>query len=822
MSRVIVKGLPLYYSEGKLRKLFSEDGTVTDVKLIRKRNGISRRFAFIGFKSPDDATKAIKCRNGTFIDTSKIEVELAKTMKDPELPMSWREKRKLQRQQEKRMEKDLKRMEDLEKSVRLRKKQKRESNKDILEEKIKANPELQEYLETTKSNGRSWNNDDVEPAKVPSSSALKEVLDKKENDKKAHDDDSMDVDENASESDKEDKEESKENSEEEPESNDESNNKENDETNDNDEKLDDLEWFKSKRVRIPEKHGGEEENKPEKPKEELPEKKPKVKAPTAVVEPKLTEEEQNEQLIEKTGRLFLRNIPYTATEADFHQLFEKYGDLKEVHVAVDSRTGSSKGFAYIQFKAHTDAIPAYRDLDGTIFEGRLLHIIPGKVKKDEGKINEFILKNMPLKKQRFIRRKLGAAKQQFSWNSLYMNNEAVLDSVASEMGISKSNLIDPENSSSAIKQALAEAHVIGDVRKYFEGKGIDLTKFNGKEKDDKIILVKNFQHGVTKEEIGEKFAQYGKLRRIVMPPAGTIAIVEFRDAPNGRTAFNKLSFKRLGKSILYLEKGPKDLFNKEPDEEDTLEEGEPITKKEAVTETVESEPEEEEFEGPTVSIFVKNLNFSTTSSELADTFKPLEGFVVAVVKTKPDARHPGRTLSMGFGFVEFKTKSQALTAIKTMDGFLLSGHKLELKLSTRSGNKGKSSKHSKSAHSPKIIVKNLPFEATRKDVFELFASFGHLKSVRVPKKFDKSARGFAFVEFNTVKEAQSVMDQLQGVHLLGRRLVLDFAEKDTTNAEEEIERMTKKARKQVNAREMADVRETNNRKRELDLDTDEE
>ncbi|EIF45820.1 multiple rna-binding domain-containing protein 1 [Brettanomyces bruxellensis AWRI1499] len=122
--------------------------------------------------------------------------------------------------------------------------------------------------------------------------------------------------------------------------------------------------------------------------------------------------------------------------------------------------------------------------------------------------------------------------------------------------------------------------------------------------------------------------------------------------------------------------------------------------------------------------------------------------------------------------------------------------------------------------STKIIVKNLPFEASRDDVFQLFSSFAHLKSVRVPKKFDRSARGFAFVEFNTVKEAETVMDQLQGVHLLGRRLVLDFAEKNADNAEEEISRMTKKARKQVNATKLAGLREMNEGKRELDLESD--
>lgn len=76
-----------------------------------------------------------------------------------------------------------------------------------------------------------------------------------------------------------------------------------------------------------------------------------------------------------------------------------------------------------------------------------------------------------------------------------------------------------------------------------------------------------------------------------------------------------------------------------------------------------------------------------------------------------------------------------------MDGTVIDGHKIQLKLSHRQASQNGNTKTKSNKKSGKIIVKNLPFEATRKDVFELFNSFGQLKSVRVPKKFDKSARG---------------------------------------------------------------------------------
>ncbi|KAM9916707.1 hypothetical protein OXX80_013519, partial [Metschnikowia pulcherrima] len=61
-------------------------------------------------------------------------------------------------------------------------------------------------------------------------------------------------------------------------------------------------------------------------------------------------------------------------------------------------------------------------------------------------------------------------------------------------------------------------------------------------------------------------------------------------------------------------------------------------------------------------------------------------------------------------------------------------------------------------------------------------------------------------EYTLLKEAESAMDSLKGVHLLGRRLVMQYAEKASENAEDEIEKMTQKVSKQAASREVAAVR----------------
>lgn len=55
------------------------------------------------------------------------------------------------------------------------------------------------------------------------------------------------------------------------------------------------------------------------------------------------------------------------------------------------------------------------------------------------------------------------------------------------------------------------------------------------------------------------------------------------------------------------------------------------------------------------------------------------------------------------------------------------------------------------------------------------SAYGTLKSVRMPRKFDSKARGFAFLEFMSRHEAENAMSTLKHTHLLGRHLVLDWA-----------------------------------------------
>lgn len=55
----------------------------------------------------------------------------------------------------------------------------------------------------------------------------------------------------------------------------------------------------------------------------------------------------------------------------------------ELNVPTDHVTHKLKGFGTVTFLMPEHAVLAYSKLDGTVFHGRMLHLLPGKAKDTE-------------------------------------------------------------------------------------------------------------------------------------------------------------------------------------------------------------------------------------------------------------------------------------------------------------------------------------------------------------------------------------------------------------------------------------------------------
>lgn len=73
-------------------------------------------------------------------------------------------------------------------------------------------------------------------------------------------------------------------------------------------------------------------------------------------------------------RLYVGNIPWSATEADLTKRFGEYGTLVSVRVITDRDTGRSKGFAFVEYEEESAAQAALDDENGADMDGRTLRV----------------------------------------------------------------------------------------------------------------------------------------------------------------------------------------------------------------------------------------------------------------------------------------------------------------------------------------------------------------------------------------------------------------------------------------------------------------
>ena len=72
-------------------------------------------------------------------------------------------------------------------------------------------------------------------------------------------------------------------------------------------------------------------------------------------------------------KLYVGNLPFTATEEAVRALFSKHGTVEKVSLISDRDTGRPRGFAFVEM-SNADASRAMQALNGIDFEGRALRI----------------------------------------------------------------------------------------------------------------------------------------------------------------------------------------------------------------------------------------------------------------------------------------------------------------------------------------------------------------------------------------------------------------------------------------------------------------
>jgi RNA recognition motif-containing protein len=83
-------------------------------------------------------------------------------------------------------------------------------------------------------------------------------------------------------------------------------------------------------------------------------------------------------------KIYVGNLPFSATESDLRSLFEPHGDVASVNVITDRETGRPRGFAFVEMEEASSASNAIRALDGSDMGGRNLKVNEAQDKRSGG------------------------------------------------------------------------------------------------------------------------------------------------------------------------------------------------------------------------------------------------------------------------------------------------------------------------------------------------------------------------------------------------------------------------------------------------------
>ncbi|RDD47300.1 putative RNA-binding protein 19 [Trichoplax sp. H2] len=869
MSRLVVKNLPCNISEDRLRALFSEFGELTDVQLKFTEDKIFRRFAFIGYRHKCDASTAQKFFNNSYIDTSKIEIEPCYPLNERIAARVWKKYSKRDHASTSKVrhegfsrdtsKRDQSKVENLEIAV----KKEQKSLRQFYEERTN--------ITLTHDKNVPLQNKISEPMdKATVTANFETVMSKRSTDKgtlknrvhiKFHEgllvftrcqttDNTRSKVSNISMT--------------------QLPNKESD-TEDNapakniitiklrglpfDVNEEEIKEFfhptKLENTRLMTNHKGKpngvafvdftnEEDACKAMKsnkdyirnryiELFPDEGKHLEISdtpvTSAINSQISHETQEDSMkrrqesyvadIERTGRLFLRNLAYCCTENDIKDLLSNYGPLKEVHLPKSADRKGNIGFAFVKFATPADAIRAANDLDGAIFLGRIIHLLPGREDYSTSNSSNDNLETGSSLTSKSYKKNANSSRKKLSesphnWNSLFLNQNAVLDALASKLDADKAKILDTEiDQSLAVRLALGETKLVADTRSFLMSHAVNLESLTKpcKERSKTVIIVKNLPFGTKKNELCELFSEYGSIERVIIPPSGITALVEYTKDIEARNGFRKLAYSKFKSSPLYLEWAPIDVFNAASgssiDNNNGIDDSAKPPNCEILNGKVDAKTQNLQR-----TIFIRNLNFQTDecrlrkvyhlyfrlgsgllaqlTNKLFQEFRKFSEPVSVFIPKKKTSNKPHQKISMGFGFIEYRNREDAERTIKDLQHCEVDGRRLELEISTSTQHSQtstikKNMSVSNKPNTTKILVKNLPFEATKSEVKQIFSVFGEIKCIRIPRKYGqrKQHRGFTFIEFITKADAKRAFTALQdSTHLYGRRLILQWAEED--------------------------------------------
>eukprot|EP00007_Cunea_sp_BSH-02190019_P008316 CAMPEP_0174238704 /NCGR_PEP_ID=MMETSP0417-20130205/12152_1 /TAXON_ID=242541 /ORGANISM="Mayorella sp, Strain BSH-02190019" /LENGTH=649 /DNA_ID=CAMNT_0015317573 /DNA_START=11 /DNA_END=1957 /DNA_ORIENTATION=+ len=629
-SRLVVKNIPRTLTSEQLRKHFAKQGDVTDARVLYTADGRSRQFGFVGYRTEEEASRARKFFDKSYINTSRLTVETAMMVGDERIPRAWsrytqgssrhtrhekwkdRCERELQEKNAKAIKRRKTAAEDQAEADEAKRKRTRHSvvltanDETVVTKRAnKAGELVRKSVPNVKRGGvgkkltrthikfageedRSENADDRDDDELldRDDDSMLEAASSSDSDKasstrrarsKGKKQNAHSVDESVDLDDAQEEElldlmllEPAESSDEE------------------DDEQDDRQHDEEEQAQT---KSSEQEDEDERERDDDQEDAQFARRDLTAEQLPVTASKKDEEAnlpvpdLSETGRLFVRNLSFACSEKELQKLFGKVGRVVECEIVRDTRTGLSSGYGFVRFEQPQHAIQALARNDGRIFQGRLLHVLPARPERIADEDDEAAAaeqeengrsRSFKAKKQAKERASAGSEGDERRWNALLVRADVAAAAAARAHGLSKGEVLDArEGDQAAVRQALAEAALIEECCTSLREQGVCLetlrrAALGGEaERSRTTLLAKNLPERADAEDLRLRFAVYGQVVRFAMPPSRAMALIEMADAGQARKAFRALAYSRYRDVPLYLEWAPESVFAEQEDGEES-------------------------------------------------------------------------------------------------------------------------------------------------------------------------------------------------------------------------------------------------------------
>lgn len=189
-------------------------------------------------------------------------------------------------------------------------------------------------------------------------------------------------------------------------------------------------------------------------------------------------------------------------------------------------------------------------------------------------------------------------------------------------------------------------------------------------------------------------------------------------------------------------------------------------------------------------LFVRSIPYEATSDELSDFFSNFCPVKHSVIVTDSENN------SRGFGFVSFTSPADAKKALEEGRKTKFQGRFLQLDIAQRRARGSKDNEddekeqkeddeksHKKKdatqkieKRRPRLIIRNLPWSVKEpKQLEKIFAKFGNVTEVLIPRKPGGRMCGFAFVTMRKKAHAEKAIEATKGLKIDGREVSVEFS-----------------------------------------------